>query len=147
MAQTTTSTPRPPRTLSRFTIYFFGALGGILFGYDLGIIAGVLPFVSETWDLTGWETGLLTASVAIGAVIGAIFSSRTNQSLGRRRTILVAGLIALIGSMLATIAPNIETLIISGSIVGIGVGLSSSTVPTYLSELAPARRSAVLWAR
>jgi MFS family permease len=110
MAQTTTSSPRPPRTLNRFTIYFFGALGGILFGYDLGIIAGVLPFVTELWDLSGWQTGLLTASVAIGAVIGAIFSARTNQRLGRRRTIQLAGLIALLGSVLATFAMNIEQL-------------------------------------
>ena len=64
---------------------------------------------------------------------------RTNQRLGRRRTIQLAGLIALIGSVLATIAPNIETLTIFRLIIGIGVGLSSSTVPTYLSELAPTK--------
>jgi sugar porter (SP) family MFS transporter len=139
MAQTTMSSPRPPRTLNRFTIYFFGALGGILFGYDLGIIAGVLPFVTKLWDLSGWHTGLLTASVAIGAVIGAIFSARTNQWLGRRRTIQLAGLIALIGSLLSTVAGSIETLTLFRLIIGIGVGLSSSTVPTYLSELAPTK--------
>jgi sugar porter (SP) family MFS transporter len=139
MAQTTTSSPRPPRTLNRFTIYFFGALGGILFGYDLGIIAGVLPFVTKVWDLSGWATGLLTASVAIGAVVGAIFSARTNQRLGRRRTIQLAGLIALIGSVLAAVSGSIEQLTLFRLIIGVGVGLSSSTVPTYLSELAPTK--------
>ena len=136
MAQTTTSSPRH---LNRFTIFFFGALGGILFGYYLGIIAGVLPFVTELWDPSGWATGLLTASVAIGAVIGAIFSARTNQALGRRRTIQLAGLIALVGSILTTIAGSMEQLTMFRLIIGIGVGLSSSTVPTYLSELAPAK--------
>ena len=136
MSQTTTSSPRH---LSRVTLFLFAGLGGVLFGYDLGIIAGVLPFVTEQWDLSGWQTGLLTASVAIGAVIGAIFSARTNQRLGRRRTIQLAGVIALIGSVLASTAPNIETLTLFRLIIGIGVGLSSSTVPTYISELAPAR--------
>jgi sugar porter (SP) family MFS transporter len=143
MAQTTTSTPR---NLNRVTIYFFGALGGILFGYDLGIIAGVLPFVTKLWDLSGWETGLLTASVSVGAVIGAIFSARTNQRLGRRRTIQLAGLIALIGSVLAAVAGSIELLTLFRLIIGIGVGLSSSTVPTYLSELAPTKLRGALGA-
>ena len=126
------------RRISRFTLYFFGALGGILFGYDLGIIAGVLPFVSELWDLSSLAEGLLTASVAAGAVIGAILSARTNERLGRRRTIQLAGLIALVGTVFATIAPSIEFLTVSRLVIGIGVGLSSSTVPTYISELAPA---------
>jgi sugar porter (SP) family MFS transporter len=146
MAQTTTSSPRPPRTLNRFTIYFFGALGGILFGYDLGIIAGVLPFVTKLWDLSGWETGALTASVSVGAVIGAIFSARTNQRLGRRRTIQLAGLIVLIGTVLATFAGSIELLTLFRLVIGIGVGLSSSTVPTYLSELAPTKLRGALGA-
>jgi sugar porter (SP) family MFS transporter len=94
--------------------------------------------VTKLWDLSSWATGLLTASVAIGAVIGAIFSARTNQRLGRRRTIQLAGAIALVGSVLASTAPNIEMLTAFRLIIGIGVGLSSSTVPTYLSELAPA---------
>ena len=142
MTQNITSSPR---SLSRVTLYLFGALGGVLFGYDLGIIAGVLPFVTKLWDLSSWATGLLTASVAIGAVIGAIFSARTNERLGRRRTIQLAGLIALIGSVLSTVAGSIETLTLFRLIIGIGVGLSSSTVPTYLSELAPTKIRGALY--
>ncbi len=142
MSEITTS----PRHLSRVTLYLFAALGGVLFGYDLGIIAGVLPFVTELWDLSSWATGLLTASVAIGAVVGAIFSARTNQRLGRRRTIQLAGAIAFVGSLLAATAPSIELLTGFRFIIGIGVGLSSSTVPTYISELAPARLRGALGA-
>ena len=132
------NTTRPKRTVNRFTLYFFGALGGVLFGYDLGIIAGVLPFVTELWDLSSLAQGILTASVAVGAVIGAILSARTNHLLGRRRTIQLAGIIALIGTLGTTVAPDINTLTFARLVIGIGVGLSSSTVPTYLSELAPA---------
>ena len=103
MSQTTTSSPRH---LSRVTLFLFAGARRVLFGYDLGMIAGVLPFVTKVWDLSGWDNGLITASVAIGAVIGAIFSARTNQRLGRRRTIQLAGVIALIGSVAATIAPT-----------------------------------------
>lgn len=139
-------TAAQPRTISRVTLYFFGALGGVLFGYDLGIIAGVLPFVSKLWHLSGWDQGLITASVSVGAVVGAILSARTNDRLGRRRTIQLAGAIALVGTVVATLAPSAGILTLGRFVIGIGVGLSSSTVPTYLSELAPAKLRGALGA-
>ncbi|RLV50966.1 sugar porter family MFS transporter [Nocardioides mangrovicus] len=142
MAQTTA----PPRNIGRFTLYFFGALGGVLFGYDLGIVAGVLPFVTELWHLSSWGTGVITASVSAGAVVGAILSARTNKALGRRRTIQLAGAVALVGTAIATVAGSAGVLTFGRFVIGIGVGLSSSTVPTYLSELAPARLRGALGA-
>ncbi len=129
----------PPRQISRTTLYFFGALGGILFGYDLGVISGVLPFIGKAWSLTAWDKGVITASLSIGAIVGALFSSRINEALGRRRTIMVAAAIVIVGTLAATFSPTFAFLVISRLVIGLGIGLSSSTVPTYLSELAPAR--------
>jgi len=127
------------RRISRTTLYFFGALGGILFGYDLGVISGVLPFISKIWALSSLDKGIITASLSVGAIVGAMFSTRTNERLGRRRTIMVAAVIVIIGTLAATFSPTFFLLVMSRLIIGLGIGLSSSTVPTYLSELAPAR--------
>ncbi len=129
----------PTRHISRTTLYFFGALGGILFGYDLGVISGVLPFIGKLWALTSWDKGVITASLSVGAIFGALASSRTNEALGRRRTIMVAAVIVIIGTLAASVSPTFSLLVISRLVIGLGIGLSSSTVPTYLSELAPAK--------
>jgi len=129
----------PARHISRTTLYFFGALGGILFGYDLGVISGVLPFIGKLWALTSWDKGVITASLSVGAILGALASSRTNEALGRRRTIMVAAVIVIIGTIAACYSPTFTLLVISRLVIGLGIGLSSSTVPTYLSELAPAK--------
>jgi sugar porter (SP) family MFS transporter len=129
----------PPRHISRTTLYFFGALGGILFGYDLGVISGVLPFIGKAWSLTAWDKGVITASLSVGAIGGALFSSRINEALGRRRTIMVAAVVVIVGTVAATVSPTFALLVVSRLVIGLGIGLSSSTVPTYLSELAPAR--------
>ncbi len=136
----------PTTRIGRKTIFFFAALGGILFGYDLGIISGVLPFIGKQWNLTAWDKGVVTASVSAGAVIGAALSAKVNARLGRRRTIQSAAVFVLIGTVFATIAPNYPVLTIARLVIGIGVGLSSSTVPTYLSELAPAKTRGALGA-
>jgi sugar porter (SP) family MFS transporter len=127
------------RSINRTTLYFFGALGGILFGYDLGVISGVLPFIGKIWGLSSWDKGIITAIISVGAIVGAMFSTRTNEWLGRRRTIMVAAVIVIIGTVAASFSPTFSLLVISRLVIGVGIGLSSSTVPTYLSELAPAR--------
>ncbi|MFB9684364.1 sugar porter family MFS transporter [Amycolatopsis plumensis] len=129
----------PARHIGRTTLYFFGALGGILFGYDLGVISGVLPFIGKLWALTSWDKGVITASLSVGAIVGALFSSRTNEALGRRRTIMVAAGIVIVGTLAASFSPTFVLLVLSRLVIGLGIGLSSSTVPTYLSELAPAK--------
>lgn len=134
-----TRTAPSRRNISRTTLYFFGALGGILFGYDLGVISGALPFITKLWSLSSWDKGVITASISVGAVIGAIFSPRGNEALGRRRTIMSAAVIVVLGTLAATFSPTFTMLVISRLVIGVGIGFSSSTVPTYLSELAPAR--------
>lgn len=137
MTQSATTPER--RQINRTVLYFFGALGGILFGYDLGVISGVLVFISKVWHLSGWDKGVVTASLSVGAMIGAAVATRLNNRLGRKRSIMVAAAVVIIGTLAASFSPSLALLTVSRLIIGLGIGLSSATVPTYLSELAPSR--------
>ena len=127
------------RRVNRTTLYFFGALGGILFGYDLGVIAGILVLLSKAWHLTAFTKGAVTASLSIGAMIGAALAGRAGDRLGRRATIMLAAGIVIVGTVACMLAQNVGTMTVTRGVIGLGIGCSSATVPTYLSELAPAR--------
>ena len=131
--------PASVRQINRTTLYFFGALGGILFGYDLGVISGVLVFIAKLWHLDGFSKGVVTASLSAGAMLGAALASRVADRVGRKRTIMLAAVVVIAGVIAAAFAPSYGTLTAFRGVIGLGVGLSSATVPTYLSELAPAR--------
>ena len=127
------------RNINRGTLFFFGALGGILFGYDLGVISGVLLFIKKVWSLSAVQQGFVNGALAAGAIIGALLVIKLADSLGRRRTIIVAATVFALGTVGCTFAPTFETLVAFRFIVGIAVGASSATVPTYLAELAPGK--------
>ena len=123
-------------------IYFFGAFGGILFGYDIGVMTGALPFLIEDWGIeSGFIIGLITSSVMLGAIFGGILAGKLSDKLGRRKMILISAIIFVIGSILSGIAPHDGNyfLILSRVILGLAVGAASALVPAYMSEMAPAK--------
>ncbi|MBA3231615.1 MAG: sugar porter family MFS transporter [Acidobacteria bacterium] len=120
-------------------VYFFGALGGLLFGYDTGKIAGAIIFVQADLQLTAFLEGLVVSSLLIGAAIGAGTCGPLSDRLGRRRVILIAALIFAGTAIGEALSPNAATLIFMRLIGGLAVGAASLTVPLYLSEMAPAR--------
>jgi sugar porter (SP) family MFS transporter len=145
MAQSATVPVRQPWSKTSVVfLYFFGALGGILFGYDLGVISGVLLFVKKIWALGSVAQGVVGGCLAAGAIIGAALAGRLTDRLGRRLTIMSAAGIFAIGTIGCSFAPDVTVLVIFRFIVGIAVGCSSATVPTYLSELAPAKARGAL---
>src|SRR5690625_382330 len=83
---------------SRF-IYFFGAFGGILFGYDIGVMTGALPFLQQDWGLESAAViGWITSSILLGAIFGGIMAGQLSDRLGRRKMILISAVIFVIGS-------------------------------------------------
>ena len=129
----------PKRGVGKGTLYFFGALGGILFGYDLGVIAGILVLLAKDWHLSPFAKGAVTASLSVGAMLGAAFAGRLADRIGRRRTIMIAAVIVILGTLGCMASSGVTAMVIARGVLGIGIGCSSATVPTYLSELAPAR--------
>jgi sugar porter (SP) family MFS transporter len=126
-------------SVSKTTLYFFGALGGILFGYDLGVIAGILVLLAKDWHLTPFTKGAITASLSVGAMLGAALAGRLSDRIGRRYTIMVAAGVVIAGTIGCIVSGDVTAMVIARGVLGIGIGCSSATVPTYLSELAPAK--------
>ena len=118
-------------------IYFFGALGGVLFGYDTGVISGALLFIPDDFKLTPFLQGAIVGALLIGAMFGAAFAGRLTDRLGRRRLIIAAGVIFTAGALLAALAPSVGVLIAARFILGLAVGCAALVVPLYLSEIAP----------
>jgi len=132
----------PEKKISSAFIYFFGSFGGILFGYDIGVMTGALPFLQNDWSLQGNASiiGWITSAVMFGAIFGGAMAGQLSDRLGRRKMILISAIIFVIGSILSGIAPhNGEYYLIGVRILlGLAVGAASALVPAYMSEMAPA---------
>ncbi|GER70306.1 putative metabolite transport protein YwtG [Weizmannia acidilactici] len=118
-------------------IYFFGALGGLLFGYDTGVISGALLFIKRDLHLTSWTEGVVVSSILFGCMIGAAISGALSDRWGRKKVVLLAATIFCIGALGSALAPNTGILILFRIILGLAVGSASALVPMYLSEMAP----------
>jgi sugar porter (SP) family MFS transporter len=119
------------------TIYFFGALGGLLFGYDTGVISGALLFIPNDFKLSPFLQGAIVAGLLLGAMIGAAFAGWLSDRLGRRRLIMLAALVFIAGALVCAFAPTVTVLVAGRVILGLAVGSAALVVPLYLSEIAP----------
>lgn len=115
----------------------FAALGGLLFGYDTGVISGALIFIRTQFALTTFQQELVVSVVLVGAAIAALSGGRLADSFGRRAMLLVTAAIFIAGALICAAAPSLNVLVIGRLIVGLGIGLATSTVPIYISEVAP----------
>ena len=113
------------------------ALGGLLFGYDTGVISGAILFIKEQFVLSPGIEELVVSAVLIGALIGAAFGGPIADRFGRRKTILLAAGLFAAGSIGTSIAQNITWLISGRIVVGIAIGAASFTAPLYISEVSP----------
>lgn len=114
------------------------ALGGLLFGYDTGVISGAVLFITKDFALETRLQAFTISIVLIGCMAGAAVAGTTADRIGRRWTLLLAGIIFLIGGLVSAFART-ETILLAGRlIVGIGIGFSSVIAPLYISEVAPA---------
>jgi MFS family permease len=120
-------------------LYFFGALGGLLFGYDTGVISGAILFISEDFETTPFLEGAIVAGLLLGAMIGAAAAGPLSDRFGRRRIILVAAVTFTVGAVGAALAPSVGVLIAFRVVLGLAVGSAALIVPLYLSEIAPTR--------
>lgn len=149
MAQMTSETHDPPgagadapgphrRRLRLVTV--IATFGGLLFGYDTGVINGALPYMAEDLGLTAFTEGLVTSSLLLGAALGAMLGGRLSDRRGRRKNILMLAVLFFVGALACTFAPNTAIMVLARFVLGLAVGGASVTVPTYLAEVSPAER-------
>jgi sugar porter (SP) family MFS transporter len=125
-------------------VSFIAGLGGILYGFDMGIIAAALIFVRSTFALSTQMEELVVSVVLIGAMVGAIVGGTLADRAGRRATLILGGVVFIAGSLLAFWSPNAGTLIAARALLGLAIGFTSVTAPVYVSELAPPRTRGTL---
>jgi SP family sugar:H+ symporter-like MFS transporter len=118
-------------------IFFFGALGGLLFGYDTGVISGAILFITKDFGLSPFMQGAVVAALLLGAMLGAALAGPLSDRMGRRRLIMIAGITFTIGALAAAAAPSAWPLVAARFVIGLAVGSAALVVPIYLSEIAP----------
>lgn len=123
-------------------IMIVSTFGGLLFGYDTGVINGALPFMSKPGelDLGSFMQGLVASSLVLGAAFGAIAGGVFSDSFGRKTAIRYIAVLFIIATLFSALAPTALTMIIARFFLGIAVGGASVTVQTYLSEIATVER-------
>lgn len=121
-----------------FKVIFVSTFGGLLFGYDTGVINGALPYMSEALNLNSFTEGLVASSLLFGAALGAVFGGRLSDYNGRRKNILYLAVLFFIATLGCTLAPNVTVMVIFRFLLGLAVGGASVTVPSYLAEMSPA---------
>jgi len=115
------------------------ALGGLLFGYDTGVISGAILFIKTQFSLSATMEEIVVSAVLVGAVFGATLGGALTDRLGRRSLILVAAVIFVCGSIGTALAPGVSWLIGFDVVSGIAIGIASFLAPMYIAEIVPAR--------
>ncbi len=126
---------------SRAFVYLaasFAGLGGLLFGYDTGVISGAELFFKNDFTLSTFALEVIVSGVLAGAAVGALGGGRLADIFGRRLLLIATAIIFAAGAVICAAATSPGMLIVGRIIVGLGIGLSSGTVPVYISEVSPA---------
>lgn len=113
------------------------ALGGLLFGFDTGIISGALLFIREDLGLSPFLQSAVVSAILVGAVVGAGASGPLADRFGRRTMTIVAACVFIVGALGSAFSPSVGWLIAARVVLGFAVGSSTIFVPLYIAELAP----------
>ena len=115
------------------------ALGGLLFGYDTGVISGAILFIKEEFNLSSSMQEIVVSAVLVGAIVGATVAGTLADRFGRRKVIVAAAAIFGVGALGTAFAPSVGALIAGRIVVGVAIGAASFVAPLFIAELAPAR--------
>uniref|UniRef100_A0A2P2JF34 Uncharacterized protein MANES_08G162600 n=2 Tax=Rhizophora mucronata TaxID=61149 RepID=A0A2P2JF34_RHIMU len=132
--------------LSAVLPFLFPALGGLLYGYDIGATSSATISIESstlsgiTWyNLNSVEIGLITSGSLYGALIGSVLAFNIADFLGRRRELILAALLYLVGALVTALAPEFAVMVIGRFVFGIGIGLAMHSAPMYIAETAPSQ--------
>src|SRR5262249_61728708 len=113
----------PAAAASFYLVAAVAALGGLLFGYDTGVISGALLFIREAFALSARMQEIVVAIVLAGAAISAAAAGSLSDRFGRRRVILGAGLLFIAGALLSAVAQELTLLLGGRFLLGLVIGV------------------------
>lgn len=119
-------------------ITLVASIGGLLFGFDMAVVSGVLPFVKEQFSLSAVQEGWFVSAALLGCIVGVAFSGELSDRFGRKKLLYLSALFFMLSAFGCAFIPSLSGIIAARLIGGIGVGLASNVVPLYISEIAPA---------
>ena len=124
-------------------ITIVSSLGGLLFGYDTGVINGTQFYFSKYFELDAFMKGWVVSSALLGCLVGAIISGYVSNLIGRKTSLILSAILFTLsawGSGLPSFLPQSVTLLVMFRIIGgLGIGIASMNAPTYIAEVSPAR--------
>ncbi len=133
---------QPNRSFALVMISSIAALGGLLFGYDTGVINGTQFYFSKYFELSAALKGWVVGSALLGCFTGASVSGVVSRAIGRKYSLIASALLFTVsawGSGLPAFLPESVTLLVIFRLIGgLGIGIASMNAPTYIAELAPA---------
>lgn len=120
-------------------VSIIAALGGFLFGFDTAVVSGAIGFMTDKFALNDVQIGWAVSSLIIGCIIGAALSGTLSDGLGRKKVLIAAAVLFIVGSIGSAIPETFTGYIVARMIGGIGIGITSTLCPLYNAEIAPAR--------
>jgi MFS transporter, SP family, galactose:H+ symporter len=122
-----------------YTIFsvIVATIGGFLFGYHTAVISGALIFLAPAFHLSPVSEGFVVSIILLGALGGAMISGALADFFGRKRTLLMAALLFILGAMIISVSDDLFLLSLGRVITGVAVGIVSLTSPLYISEISP----------
>lgn len=131
----TTASPGGLRKIKRWAAMI--AVGGFLFGFDTGVVSGALLYIRQDFSLNSIEQSSVVSILLIGSATGAMGAGKLADRWGRRRLLGLAGVVFLVGTVLAVFSTGYGMLMVARIVLGLAVGTASALVPVYLSEISP----------
>ncbi len=135
MVQTNTLTHQTGHNFYFHVSVLIASLGGFLFGYDTAVISGAILFIKKQFIVSSFMEGVIISSLFLSAMIGAPLGGTLADKIGRRKVLLIAGVLFLVGSLSMALAPSIPILILGRVITGLSLGTVSIISPLYISEI------------
>ncbi|MCF7817389.1 MAG: sugar porter family MFS transporter [Kiritimatiellales bacterium] len=120
-----------------YLIALVAAAGGFLFGYDLSIVSGALPFLEKYFELNAAAKGMAVSSAIFGSILGPLVGMWMSDALGRRRTLGIAAFCFMVSAIGSALPHSIFAFNFWRAVGGIGVGLAAMTSPMYIAEISP----------
>lgn len=114
------------------------ALGGLLFGYDTGVISGAIEYLQVFFSLNADMKGWAASSALVGCIIGACFAGALSDALGRRKVLLLSAVLFTVSALWSAFPRSLSEFAIARMLGGFGVGAASMLSPLYIAEIAPA---------